>query len=254
MARIIVLGGRGFFGAAIADRLRRDGERPLVASRRPGGDLIADAEDPDSRVPRWSRDIVIDSAGPFQRRSTALIETAVAIGCDVIDLSDSLQYHERVQRLAPLVDGSRSRVLTSCSSVSAVSAALVALLDVANPMRVSWLSRGDEEDLDRSPRCSRCSRAWSARLHLRNEGLIDARAFGERRHSTSPYLLAASRAARRRRRRGGASTDLAELREVDLWVSLRRLCSTTPSRQPRATASRAQPCALSSPSDGDWPG
>ena len=121
VTRIIVLGSQGFFGAAAVDLLRREGERPVAGSRRPGSDLLIDAENPSSlRAALRDRDVVIDAAAPFQRRSTVLVETALAIGCDVIDISDSLEYALKVQRLAHRIDGTGTRVLTSCSSVCAV--------------------------------------------------------------------------------------------------------------------------------------
>lgn len=136
--RIVVLGGLGWFGRAAADALRRDGQRPLVASRRSGGDLLIDAEDSESlRSTLRPGDIVIDAAGPFQHRSTRLLETCMALGCDVIDLSDSLDYATGIRRVATQIKAAGIRVLTSCSSVSAVSASLVRLTGIDEPVRVS---------------------------------------------------------------------------------------------------------------------
>jgi Saccharopine dehydrogenase NADP binding domain len=138
VSRIVVLGGRGFFGRAAVDLLRREGLRPLVASRRAGGDLLADAERSASlRAALLSGDVVIDAAGPFQRRSTTLIEACLAIGCDLIDIADSLDYVRGIQELASRADACGVRVLTACSSVSAVSAALIRLTRCPNPVRVS---------------------------------------------------------------------------------------------------------------------
>jgi NAD(P)-dependent dehydrogenase (short-subunit alcohol dehydrogenase family) len=138
MRRIVVIGGRGFFGAAAAALLHREGVSTLVTSRRPGDSLRADAEDPASlRAVLQSRDVVIDAAGPFHRRSTVLVETCVAIGCDVIDLSESFDYTSKVQALGHLVASSGIRVLPACSSASAVSAALVRLSGVQAPVRAS---------------------------------------------------------------------------------------------------------------------
>jgi hypothetical protein len=136
--RIVVLGGRGFFGTAAVDLLRRDGTPAIIASRRPGADLVADAEDAASLgAALASGDVVIDAAGPFQQRSTVLVETCLAIGCDVVDIADSLEYVTRIHQLADRVDAAGRRVLTACSSVSAVSAALVRLTGIDNPVRAS---------------------------------------------------------------------------------------------------------------------
>src|SRR5262249_34132218 len=113
--RIVVIGGRGVFGAAAIELLRRDGLSPLVASRRPGPDLTADADVAVSlRTALRSRDVVIDAAGPFQQRSTTLVETCLSIGCDVIDLADSFDYVSQVQALAQPIADAGVRVLTAC--------------------------------------------------------------------------------------------------------------------------------------------
>jgi hypothetical protein len=136
--RLVILGGLGWFGRAAADLLRRRGERPLIASRGPGADLLLDAENARSPLSTLRpHDIIIDAAGPFQRRSTRLIETCMTLGCDVIDLSDSLQYAMRVQSLAPDISAAGIRVLNACSSVSAVSAALIRQTGISRPVRVS---------------------------------------------------------------------------------------------------------------------
>ena len=140
MRRIVVLGGRGFFGAAVVELLRRDLTPAIVASRRPGADLIADAEDPASlRAALAPGDVVVDAAGPFQQRSAILVETCLAIGCDVVDIADSLDYVARIQQIADRVSAAGRRVLTACSSVSAVSAALVRLSGIDSPVRVSTI-------------------------------------------------------------------------------------------------------------------
>ena len=91
MPRIIVVGGRGFFGAVTADALRREGLPVFVAARRPPADLRVDAEDAASmRAALAPGDIAIDAAGPFQQRSTTLVETCLSVWCDLIDIADSL--------------------------------------------------------------------------------------------------------------------------------------------------------------------
>ena len=82
-------------------------------------------------------DLVLDAAGPFQQRSTALVEAATDIGVDVIDISDSLAYAARVRELRDRIDRAGIRVLNGCSAVSAVSAAMISVSGVTNPVRVS---------------------------------------------------------------------------------------------------------------------
>ena len=141
MGRLVVLGGRGFFGAAAVALLRAEGERPLVGARGAGGDLQMDAEDAASlRAALRPGDVVIDAAGPFQQRTTTLAEVALELGCDLVDLADSLDHVLALQRLAAergRIGTTGSRLLPACSSVSAVSAALVRLLAVPEPVRVS---------------------------------------------------------------------------------------------------------------------
>lgn len=124
MRRIVVLGGFGFFGKAVAELLRADGAAPLLGSRRRGADVVVDVEDPASlRTALKPGDVLVDTVGPFQKRSPALVEAAIGIGCDLIDLSDSVRYTrailDREQHIAGI------RVLTACSTLSAISAAAI---------------------------------------------------------------------------------------------------------------------------------
>lgn len=137
--RIVVLGAGGFFGSVATERLVAEGLTPVRSSRRPGiFELQIDANDPGSvRSKLHSGDIALDVAGPFQNRNTALVEAATEVGFDVVDLSDSFAYAERILAIRDRIDRSRVRVLTSCSAVSAVSAALVRLTGIREPARVS---------------------------------------------------------------------------------------------------------------------
>jgi len=137
--RIVVLGASGFFGSLAADRLDADGLAPVRAARRASGvDMHIDATDARSiRAALRARDIVLDAAGPFQIRNTALVEAAIDVGFDVVDLSDSMAYARSVLALRDRFDRAGVRILTSCSAVSAVSATLVRLSGVAEPTRVS---------------------------------------------------------------------------------------------------------------------
>jgi len=142
--RIVVIGGTGFFGRAAVDLLRAEGLALLVAARGTvrdsvsPPDLCVDAEDPVAlRRTLLAGDIVLDAAGPFQERSAALIEAALDVGCDVIDLSDSLGHFLKVQSLQTRIEATGIRVLTSCSSVTTLLAALVRASGVRDPARVS---------------------------------------------------------------------------------------------------------------------
>src|SRR6476646_1997879 len=125
MKRVVVIGGSGFFGRLIVERLTAAGLQPIAASRS-WGELRIDANDPESlRASLKQRDLVIDAAGPFQKRTPALIQVARTIGFDVIDLSDSPEYTAMIyEQQAPIL-ASGIRVLTACSSLSTVSALML---------------------------------------------------------------------------------------------------------------------------------
>ncbi|MBI3466309.1 MAG: saccharopine dehydrogenase NADP-binding domain-containing protein [Planctomycetes bacterium] len=138
MRRIVVLGGRGFFGRAIVELLRAAGEVPLVASRSAEADVPVDVEEPVSlRTALRTHDVVIDTVGPFQDRSTALVEAALDIGFDLVDISDSIAYVGKIDRLRADIEARPIRLLTACSAMSAITAAMIKLSGVEKPVRVT---------------------------------------------------------------------------------------------------------------------
>lgn len=137
MSRIIVAGGRGGFGALAVECLHEEGARPLVAARTAGADLLLDVEDPASiRATLRAGDVVLDAAGPFQRRSPALASAAAEVRFHVVDLSDSLAYAASLDPLGPALERAGVAVLTSCSTVSALTAAALATSGVPDPVGV----------------------------------------------------------------------------------------------------------------------
>ncbi len=138
MRRVVVLGGYGFFGGAVVELLRAEGLEPLIGSRRSGADVVVDVEDRDSigRALR-PRDVVIDAVGPYQTRTTRLVEAAAECGFDVIDLADSLDYVLAVHRLKQSIDAAGIRVYSACSAMSSISAAMIRLSGIANPARLT---------------------------------------------------------------------------------------------------------------------
>lgn len=135
MRRIVVLGAGGYFGAAAAELLRKRGVDVVAAGRSLGTAIRVDAEDPISlRSGLREGDVVLDAAGPFQRRTAALFEAAIEKRFDVVDLSDSLEYARTARALAPRFERAGIRVVTACSSASALSAALVRACNLPNPI------------------------------------------------------------------------------------------------------------------------
>jgi hypothetical protein len=136
--RVIVLGGLGGFGRAIVGELERLGVAATAASRRGAADLRIDAEDGASiRAALRPGDLVIDAAGPYHLRSTVLVEAAIEIGFDVIDLNDYLAYADRLVALRPRIEASGISVLSSASTVSAIAAATVQRSGFDSPVRLS---------------------------------------------------------------------------------------------------------------------
>ena len=133
---VIVLGGLGFFGRTAAAHLRKLGLHVRTASRGGGADLQIDANNPDSiRAAVKHGNIVLDAAGPFHARSPALIEAAIDVGFDVVDLNDDLRYAESVLSYEPGIAESGIRVLSSASTVSAFSAAVMQIIGPRSPRR-----------------------------------------------------------------------------------------------------------------------
>lgn len=138
MKRVIVLGGLGWFGRSVVEQLRQAGIMTLTASRRGVADICVDADSPAAvRAALREGDLVIDAAGPFHARSTALVEAAIDVGFDVIDLNDSVNYARPVLALEPRIAAAGIRVLTSASTVSAIAAAIVRHSGATQPVRVN---------------------------------------------------------------------------------------------------------------------
>jgi hypothetical protein len=125
--------GAGFFGGVVARRLADVGIRAIVASRT-RGDLRVDVEDRRSLAGALeAHDVIVDTAGPFQRRSTALVETAIELRCDVVDLSDARAYAEAMLAMHDRAAANGVRILTSCSSVATVAAAAIRASGATSP-------------------------------------------------------------------------------------------------------------------------
>jgi saccharopine dehydrogenase-like NADP-dependent oxidoreductase len=129
----VLVVGAGFFGGLVAARLEDVGTAPLVAARS-GGDIRMDAEDERSlRECLRPGDVVVDTAGPFAWRTTRLIRAALEIGCDVIDLAESLAWSEAVLALGQRAADAGVRLSPACSAVAAVAGACVRASGIVAP-------------------------------------------------------------------------------------------------------------------------
>ena len=134
MRRVVVLGARGHFGRTLLNQLRSRGIEAHAAGRRAQAGLRVDANDLASiQDTLQAGDVVVDVAGPFQNRSTALLMGAVEVGFDVVDLNDSLAYAQQIYTRRHAIEAAGIRYVVSASTVSAVSAAVLRLSGINSP-------------------------------------------------------------------------------------------------------------------------
>lgn len=199
LRRVVVI-GTGFFGGVVARRLADVGIQAIVASRT-SGDLRVDVEDRGSlALILRAHDVIVDTAGPFQQRSTALVETAIERGCDVVDLSDARTYAEAVLRLHDRAIAKGVRILTSCSAIATVAASAI---------RAGGVSSPDACDLFLAPASAETGNPATVRAFLASVDWSRSRDFpgggrrGQRVDSAAAVLLPRS---------------WPSLRRVDFWV------------------------------------
>lgn len=168
----MLLGRSGVFGSAIAAALRERGVDPLTPSH-----AQVDVEKSETLVASLQpRDVVIDAAGPFHLRSTALVEVAIKIGVDVIDFSDNLDYALAIYALDDRMRTAGISVLTSCSAVSAVTAAVVRKSDIEEPVRVSVCLLPASRETSSPSTAGSLLRSLAHRIRVLREGRLTAAA------------------------------------------------------------------------------
>jgi hypothetical protein len=217
VTRIIVAGARGFFGSAVVRILRAEGNEPLTASRRSGIDLLLDVEDRASiRAAIRPHDVIVDATAPFQKRTAALVDEAIAIGADVVDLSDSLSYARLMWTRDDAARERGVRVLNACSSVSVLSAFGIERSGIRRPVALHGFL---------APAARYTAHRGVAESLMASVGRsIDVRRAGELRHARG-WIETREFAGLRRR---GHMTEMADtftlprvypsLRDVDFWV------------------------------------
>jgi hypothetical protein len=210
LRRIVLLGGSGFFGSAIAEALRARGLEPHTPPH-----AQVDVEKSDALLSNLQPgDVVIDAAGPFHHRTTTLLEVAIKLGFDVIDLSDNVDYALAVNSLDARLKAAGVRVFTSCSAVSAVTAAAVDRSGIQKPIRVSVCLLPASRDSSSSGTAASLLRSLSGSIRELRDG-----------HLTAAAGWSRSRVFRLPRVRRGVRGYLAESADAvtlpRVWASLR---------------------------------
>lgn len=119
--RIVVLGGRGEFGARVV-RLLPDSVDVVAPTR---ADLDVASGDVAQRLAPLRPDVVVNCAGPFQSRDYRVARAALACDAHYVDLADSRDF---VVGIGALDDEARAKdrlVVSGASSVPGLSSAVV---------------------------------------------------------------------------------------------------------------------------------
>ena len=80
--------------------------------------------------------MIVDATAPFQKRTATLVDEAIAVGADVVDLSDSLSYARLVWTRDGAARDRGVRVLNGCSSVSVLSAFAIGRSGIRDPIAI----------------------------------------------------------------------------------------------------------------------
>jgi len=162
LRRVLVLGAGGFFGHHAVRLLRAD-SIAAVAVTHAG----ADVEDRASlRSLIHANDVVLDTVGPFQSRSQALLDVALERQTDLVDLSDSAGYARAIGERTLEIDARGITVMTGCSAISAVVATLARASAVGDPVRIdAWLAPASRETANVATARSLLASLRSGELH-----------------------------------------------------------------------------------------
>ena len=145
MYRVLVIGGYGFFGRRLVERLSRlEGLHVTVAgrSRSKGGELVQalrpsaratlssttlDALAPDfaNQLARLTPDAVVHTSGPFQGQDYRVAMACISAGAHYIDLADGREFVSGIAALDSAATAAGLLVASGASSVPALSSAVV---------------------------------------------------------------------------------------------------------------------------------
>jgi saccharopine dehydrogenase-like NADP-dependent oxidoreductase len=140
--RVVLIGATGVFGSRIARRLSNDVRFELtLAGRHPAAlcemrnalnapharlaALDASAADFEVSLGKLQPQLVIHTAGPFQKQDYRVAEACIACGSDYIDLADGKEFVTGIRRLDERARRTDRLVISGASSVPALSSAVV---------------------------------------------------------------------------------------------------------------------------------
>jgi saccharopine dehydrogenase-like NADP-dependent oxidoreductase len=147
VARILVVGGYGAFGARVAERLAREPALEIIIAGRSEdkahGYAEALARSGRARVTHavldattatrealraLSADILINASGPFQHHDYALPRACIAAGCHYVDLADARAFVSGIGVLDAEAKAAGVSIVSGASSVPGLSSAAVRYL------------------------------------------------------------------------------------------------------------------------------
>lgn len=140
--RVLVLGAYGFFGSRISEALVRNPRVQLLLAGRDETRATAlayqlgltsahakrvDAEDPRlaTLLKKLGVNLLIHTAGPFQRQEYHVAQACIAAGCHYFDLADGRDFVAGITRLDAAARAAQLAVISGVSSLPALSAAVV---------------------------------------------------------------------------------------------------------------------------------
>ena len=143
VARVLIIGGYGTFGGAIAERLAREEDIQVIIAGRSAGKARAFADSLTSarhspeacqldyrsglgdRLAVLRPAVVIHTSGPFQGQDYGVAAHCIEAGCHYIDLADARDFVVGVSELDEAARAAGLLVVSGASSVPCLTAALI---------------------------------------------------------------------------------------------------------------------------------